>query len=225
MQLSSTDNSIGALKTALSNPRFDAYLANAKQDEALALELYLYNSRLAGAFIFPLGVMEITLRNSIDRFLVRKFGDQWYSNVDFTKYLHKQYMRPKVTGLVERLEGQQEDFTRNDIVSGLTFGFWTGLLNGLYHHIWKSELSNTFPGYNGESTILRKHQGDIRAKLTLVKTFRNRIAHHEPIYEFDARTYHSRVIDAIHLVCPVTSSWVKRNSKVIAVSESKPKGC
>ncbi|MBJ8342991.1 hypothetical protein JGU71_29325 [Antrihabitans sp. YC3-6] len=58
--------SVMAVVSHLSRPRFDTYLAVAGSDRA-ALELYRWNVEMAGALQESLGVVEVMLRNAIDR--------------------------------------------------------------------------------------------------------------------------------------------------------------
>lgn len=46
--------------------RFGPYLAEAKGHAAFALELCLYNSCLAKAFVFPLDTVEVSVRNAVE---------------------------------------------------------------------------------------------------------------------------------------------------------------
>ena len=71
---------INALKASLSQPRFSTYLAKAGGDAHFAIELYLYNVRLAKAFLFPLGITEVVLRNAIDTVLMQSYGPRWHKN-------------------------------------------------------------------------------------------------------------------------------------------------
>ena len=48
----------------LSDKRFGTYLQRAGFNKDYAFELYLYNARLAKAFLFPLQILEVTVRNN-----------------------------------------------------------------------------------------------------------------------------------------------------------------
>ncbi|MFT4229397.1 MAG: hypothetical protein QM602_03815 [Microbacterium sp.] len=63
----------------LSAPRYQRYLAVAGGDHALAMETYLWNSRVAAAGIVDVGHLEIAIRNAHDRELSRRFPD-WSIN-------------------------------------------------------------------------------------------------------------------------------------------------
>ena len=82
-----TPADIAAVKAALSAARFATYLTRAGNDEAYALALYLYNARLAKAFLYPLHVAEVTLRNAIDESLVAMYGPDWPYDTRFRNQL------------------------------------------------------------------------------------------------------------------------------------------
>ncbi len=54
------------LINTLSETRFRPYLVSAGRDQDYAFALYLYNARMAKAFLYPLHILEITLRNRIN---------------------------------------------------------------------------------------------------------------------------------------------------------------
>lgn len=47
------------------------------------MAMYLYNASAAKAFLFPLNVTEVMLRNAIDDILVAKFGVSWHQDANF----------------------------------------------------------------------------------------------------------------------------------------------
>jgi hypothetical protein len=72
-----------AIRSSVSEPRFFTYLVKGGNHEEYAMALYLYNARVAKAFLFPLNVAEVTLRNAIDSILVTKFGTNWHLDPTF----------------------------------------------------------------------------------------------------------------------------------------------
>lgn len=59
----------------LSPPRYSRYLGVAGGDHGLAMETYLWNSRIAAAGIVDVGHLEVAVRNAYDRELTRRFPD------------------------------------------------------------------------------------------------------------------------------------------------------
>jgi hypothetical protein len=54
-----------ALDTTLSRSRLSPYLLLANNDAVYAHQLYLWNARLAKSFLYPLGVVEVAVRNAM----------------------------------------------------------------------------------------------------------------------------------------------------------------
>ena len=65
------ESTISAPEASLSAARLSTYLKKANGNRPLSVALYLYNVRLAKAFLFPLGVTEVVLRNAVDEVLVQ----------------------------------------------------------------------------------------------------------------------------------------------------------
>lgn len=58
------DSNINTIKENISDNRFSAYLKKAGFNEIYAFNLYLYNARISKAFLFPLHMLEVSLRKS-----------------------------------------------------------------------------------------------------------------------------------------------------------------
>lgn len=64
---------------AFSSPRVGRYLAHCRGDQGMAMEAYRHNLLIAGALTPFLAVVEVCLRNAINRQLVDHYGrlDWW----------------------------------------------------------------------------------------------------------------------------------------------------
>ena len=79
----------------------------------------------------------------------------------------------------------------DDIISGLTFGFWTNLLSDTYEdqsqeQLWPNLIDKVFPNLPETITNLPKNEqrGVIESRVNSIRDLRNRIFHHEPIWKF-----------------------------------------
>lgn len=83
-----------------------------------------------------------------------------------------------------------------DILSNVPFGFWTTLLSDSYeditnkHLLWPNLFTEVFP--NAPYGYTRK---EIEEKFNLIREFRNRFAHHEPVWKFFDRDTVTNNID------------------------------
>lgn len=109
-----------------------------------------------------------------------------------SKWIDAQGVRIRFTAGEEAVNKARQDVSRcrtqvhaGDILSRMTFGFWTTFLskdfqNTLTHHLlWPNLLSKVFP--NAPSGTSRS---DIEQQFTFVREFRNRLSHHEPVWKF-----------------------------------------
>ncbi|WP_082008485.1 Abi family protein [Photobacterium gaetbulicola] len=74
----------------------------------------------------------------------------------------------------------------DDVVSSLTFGFWSSLIDKAPAIAWAQVLGNIFPKHRATSAgqwINAAHKQRLIFRLQLIRDFRNRIAHHEPIWK------------------------------------------
>lgn len=160
---------------ALSVPRIDKYKDACGGDKQKALILYRWNINLCQEFYGVLGAFEVVLRNAIDRhyasvltdpnWLETKANDGTFDPIFSTK------INTEITKL--RREGR---YTHNRLVASLSFGTWTALFTRNNYRVLGSNLLNIFPH--------RTHglgQAAIYNELSLIRTFRNRVAHYEPI--------------------------------------------
>ncbi|MBP2171414.1 hypothetical protein J2125_004606 [Erwinia toletana] len=77
------------LIASLSVQRFKPYLVSAGHNQDYAFGLYLYNARMAKAFLFPLQILEVTLRNRINDIFCRAFCEKWCFDHGLRKILSK----------------------------------------------------------------------------------------------------------------------------------------
>lgn len=120
---------IAALRVALSEPRFKAYLAKGGNDEGYALALYLYNIRVAKAFMFPLGIVEVTLRNAIDRRFVEIYGADWHKD---PSVLSSALTVESLEALNKAISRAGRNADHGQVVAELTFDFWSNLMRPEY---------------------------------------------------------------------------------------------
>jgi hypothetical protein len=64
----------GLLKTHISEQRLLPYMEATFSDEGKAVELYIWDRQLATAFFHDLSVLEVALRNAVDRALTKLYG-------------------------------------------------------------------------------------------------------------------------------------------------------
>lgn len=184
---------------ALSHARLSNYRSFfGATDDAQALALYQWNDELSAALFRTISLVEIVLRNQFHKAFSLRYGAagghgsrDWYAHValstlsqnkikDITHYKQGQQFLPRVPAP-----------SPDDVISGLTFGFWPHLLDltkdVLHQPIdWGPIILEVLPGHRQRLVTQwakPKHRDVLFARLDLCNELRNRIAHHEPIWK------------------------------------------
>lgn len=94
----------------------------------------------------------------------------------------------KVDAAKEQIGRDSRKHTPGRLISKLGFGFWTALWNRPYDHgrangpkLWPALIPNVLPGIPKHLRI----RVEVEHRLNHIRDFRNRIAHHEPIWDRD----------------------------------------
>lgn len=217
----------GELVTSISRPRLSRYLIESGGDQDMAIKLYLWNARIAKAFLFPLHVAEVTLRNAVHASMSARYGG-------------RNWMMPTAAGLIyPHLHVRTQDAiikaisrltrvgfpvpTADDVIGSLSFDFWSNLFR--HPSLWAP------PAQPGAVWLLRDvfpnlpaghGEPDVQQLVARINKFRNRVAHHEPIYGEKHREIFDAVLTLISYRSPATADWAKRHSTVMEVIRTPP---
>jgi hypothetical protein len=195
-----------AIERSLSTDRLGKYLVSTGNDLDLAISLYERNTRLAEAVYAPLQTLEICLRNHLDDHLTTTYGADWMTNGSPPL---NELAQKKVRWAQAELKTKKIPATRNAILAELNFGFWTSLLAKQYDAtIWRSACHRTFRS-NGKGLARQIIHGRFNA----IRRFRNRVAHHEPIFHADLEKTHEEILEACSWICGHTAAWARHHSR------------
>jgi hypothetical protein len=172
-----------ALPSLLSDPRFARYRDRYSGDEGLGLRLYAWNTELTAACWGPVSVVEVVVRNSIHDALRRERREDWWEE-PHVRLMDRE--RFAISDTIAKLRRRGIDApTSGQVVAATSFGLWVGLTDaGLPRDpllsyetaLWQPRIQKAFPHLGA---VRRK---DLHRKLNGIRVFRNRLAHHEPIY-------------------------------------------
>lgn len=205
------------IEKAIHFERLKRYLPAAGNDSKLAIAYYLWNCDLCGAFYIPLHFAEILTRNAIHNALVARFGQNWWDDAIFRKIMDPRFLSEMDKAVYEEKQLQGANFTNNHVVSAISFGFWEHLTTKRFQRtLWHRGLHHSFPGI-GLKTLIELHD-----LIESVRRWRNRIAHHQAIFDKTPGKKHQEVINLIHLVCVDTSSWITSISRVQQTIDLRP---
>jgi hypothetical protein len=85
--------------------------------------------------------------------------------------------------------------SRHQIIAGLSFGFWSGMLGSRYEDLWRSALRHAFPHSPGT----RK---SVSAPVEAIRKFRNRLAHADSMLNVDIPFEMRRILDITAYIDP-----------------------
>lgn len=192
--------SYNELAAAISPARASRYLNSTfdpitgTTDQARALRLYEFNNALSTAAWSTIADVEVIVRNIIADSItdlhstVRPSAARWYDGPSW--FTHGQWFAHKTTKKIAEAMRRSGDRGISDpqrapagrVIAELDLGFWRYLLTSRYEHtLWNPAIRSQFPALSrlsgSDSRKLVYH------RIEQLNHLRNRIAHHEPIYE------------------------------------------
>lgn len=171
------------LEKHLSPQRLQRYVIACSGDKAKALLLYKANLKVAQAFHPLLGLFEVVLRNQINLVLSAYFSDNdWVINQrigfmsDPSLSRSRFYLKTEADNAINRLSRKRVRITSGRVIADLHFGFWTALFETYHYSLLRGRPIQIFTKLPS-----RRGRKEVFEALTLIREFRNRINHNEPI--------------------------------------------
>ncbi|MDT0300516.1 hypothetical protein [Streptomonospora wellingtoniae] len=211
------EHDAGIVWNRLSEPRMAPYLDRAGGDKGDALALYEWSTRIAAAAFEDVGHVEVLLRNAVDSCLRRHFREDERGIPWFLMPLPGgEGAAAPVRSVRQRLREDGKE-SRDQIVAGLTFGYWSGLLGAEYADLWRECLHRAFPNAPGRRRKVYEALDGIRA-------FRNRLAHHDSMLGVDVPFEARRVFEAARWIDAEAAAWLEHRSRVPELCRLCPTG-
>lgn len=223
--LCTTDAQRAALGRLLSPERLGTY-RDAAADTCDELDLYLFNMNTASAFLGPLHVLEVVLRNAMHEQLVRACGrsDWWNSSAvplsdRHWRWIDEGVARTKASRSTKNLPAA----TSADQVADFDFRIWTTMLErgprgrgqDYERVLWQPITRHAFPHYRGQRDWLDKLANRAR-------NLRNRVSHHEPIFDQDLRRAYEGILALVGYVSPDVRAWLAARARAGVVVDRRP---
>ena len=188
------------LKDYLSEDRLRSYLDFTNDNAEGAIKLYELNIKISNSFNYPLEILEIMLRNSVNSILIKYYGNKWYEE-DFLLNKHKIAIKE----VIDLLKQNKKDINLNNIISNVSFGFWVDF----FHLKYKNTIANILLGIFNCNI----EQGFLYNKLSKVKNnIRNRIAHRENMIKYNIMNNYGFILQLISFIDKDIAKYVDRNS-------------
>lgn len=211
---------IDAVRAALSADRMATFEAAVGGGDSAALRLYAWNAEVSGAFMTPLHVCEVVIRNAVSDALQAVYGARWPWTAAFERSLPNpaQGYSPRRDLQSARRRAQ----TTGKVIPELKFVFWQKLFTGRYDtRIWNQHLRHVLPNLEPAGSIASLRQA-IYGDLDRVRLLRNRIAHHEPIFSRALGSDYQIILTLVTYRCALTAAWLDSNQTATALIAAKP---
>lgn len=206
------------LEASLSPERLGTYLGAVNGDRARAVRLYSWNTAVSAAFYGPLQALEVSLRNAVNREMSPLYGPNWFDTPAAGLDLGA---RDRVAAAKRELSKQGYATDPPHVIAALSFGFWVSLLGpggrldrarparaNYEMTLWRPGLRKAF----AHAPSLTRKQA--HRPLDYLRTFRNRIAHHEPIFVRHLSRDYQSLLDVTGWISPSMRTWIEAHSRV-----------
>ena len=180
-EFSLTSEAVSSIENCLSGDRINTYLRETGNDLPSAIRLYLCNMKLSALFHAPICLFEVALRNKIAAALKRTYTKNsrpWYEdgrllcmlNIRLKKDLQSSVQKSKLNRDHIKVEG--------GIIAEQSLAFWQSFFRKIpTEYLWPNGFEEDFQNIPREVS-----RTDIYEKIDRIRNFRNRVSHHEPIW-------------------------------------------
>ena len=200
--------------------RMSHYVREFDGDQVRARALYDWNNEISAGFWQVLAYLEVALRNTIDRQMTvhrLSAGEEkhWLMNPDPKLLALNSQLRKELEQAKYRVEKNRKELTGEQMLSELSFNFWTLMVTKKTKHIWP-DLAGGFAGLPTRSSE------ELSVLLNEVRKFRNRIGHHHRIWNFDLESINQKILRIAKFIDPEFEVWLNEKSRVEQLLKLRP---
>lgn len=208
-------------------------------NESESLGIYLWNKRLSSLLLPPLQIIEVSLRNALHEEYIQSFRKKGVEDdhIDFLWFKTASVNIPESKRHIDHAERQlnreKKPLIAGNYIAKLPLGFWVAFCDKKFDFnntnqnlaLWPTLRSLVFPGAIKDQNPLSIDE--IANELKTINSLRNRIAHHETIFN-DSKHYHfesalNKVVKS-YGKCLTVIKWINpSNLKLIALLENEIK--
>jgi len=215
-----SDKHLVSIPHIISEPRFATYLRHCENDRRAALSLYQWNLEISSAFIVPLHLLEVSIRNAV----VEALEDVHTSNWPWTQGFIISLPNPN-SGYSPRqhLQGiAQRQPTMGKVVAELNLVFWERMFTRRHDsRIWSGRVNPLFENAPAEYSA-KQIRAAIHDDLRQIRGLRNRIAHHEPIFSRELSADYETIYRLMLWRSAITSEWMNDIQTVTKLISERP---
>ena len=217
------------IRSVLSPPRLSTYeppSVTAKPGETsvqAAVRLYQWNAEVSAAFWPVINVFEVAVRNAISTVISQVHGQDWAHDPSFINKL------PNPTGPVynprkdlKRMADLHK--TTGKVIPELKMSFWEKMLTKRHDgDFWSLYMNVGFPYLPPGSH--QAHRNELRSRYERVRKMRNRLGHHEAIFDstrFSLQAIFFDMVQVLEWREPAVSDWVMQFELVQQTLTKRP---
>jgi len=199
-------------------------LAETNQDVLAALKLYHWNAQIASAFLVPLHIFEICVRNAAANAVESYYNATWPWAAAFEISLpdpHYPNFSPK-RELISVRDRHVATMATGKVIADVKFAFWVSMYTRRHEgRLWTRYIRREFPNAPTALSISEIRQ-KIYAATDQIRVLRNRIAHHEPIFPRDLAGDYDVIKEVVGFKCQDTLAWMMRTEEISYMLATKP---
>jgi len=231
------------IKNGISKQRLETYRkrTSTKQWQD-ALEVYGWHADVSASLLRPISVFEVILRNAINRALDSRYTEvrarhttptdkwptEWFS-------LHGDWLwlpsdaKNQLASAVQKIQDKNRktpgfQVRPFHVVPLMKFQFWEDLLLDKYFDLlWEHSYLVAFP--NEKSVLDKSLLYPLKQTCQFIRETRNRIAHHEPILNFDINQMLTGMEQMIDLMCVDSGQIVRLINQPVREKWDSPPEC
>ncbi len=195
---------VESLEHVLAAERLNAYRRVGDSDELDVLARYAWNLAICEALYPALQCLEVSLRNTLHAAVAAQFANQQWLTTPPPVLAPRE--AAAVAEGIQTLSRQRNTRTTGQLIAELNFGFWTSLFDRRYEPaLWPASLRPACPYL--PRRLRTRHT--LSARFTEIRRLRNRVFHHEPIWQWQNRTQqHRDALDALSWISPALEQVV-----------------
>lgn len=222
MSMVFTEKQLLSIPEIISAPRFATYLQECNGSREEALRLYQWNLEISSAFVSPLHILEISLRNAVVESIEKTYSANWPWDPAFVLSLPNPSRGYSPRADLLQVRSNSRNGTVGKIVADLKFVFWQRMFTARHDvRIWNVHLKRVFPNITVlDVAVLRS---SIYEDIEVIRRdLRNRIAHHEPIFTRNLQDDYQRILKLINYRDNVSADWINSIQDVLRLISDKP---
>jgi hypothetical protein len=210
---------VDAISKALSRPRIARYESSVVAEGELglpAIALYIWNAQVSSAFMVPLHVCEVVIRNAVSEALTEVYGATWPWSRTFEESLPDARARSGYSQRIDLISARRQQ-TTGKAIPELKFVFWQKMFTSRYDdRIWSGQIRKVFPHLPATKSEA-EFRHEVHTSLERIRLLRNRIAHHEPVFRRSLGEEYNMIKDLIGVRCAVTAKWMDQHQQVMGL--------